>query len=420
MPPQTGKSGLIAKYGAKLRQAHQAHKLDETEYDKFGDLPPGISNGVARLVLCEFKQYKEGDYAGEWFFQAAGVVLHPEEQDGTPIAGLRTRILPEPLCDTPGRKGRKTTEEHLAWIYNELRKLGVDTASLEVEDLEDTASALVEAEPTFRFRTWKGKATPEYPDPRVNHTWNGTVDWQGDDPADAQAGGTVDEGGEEPEPEAPPPPKPPAKAKPAQAIPPAPNGPSAKAPGKPQAAPPATAKPQAQPPASKPAKSAQQPPKAPAAAPAKAKAKAPPPPPEPEEEADAGNLEFGDLASLAALADNGDEDAAEKIREAADQAGVDPVVSDAATSWAQVVEMISGNEAAGGEAEEDEQSDWEPQPSEVYLYAPTVKGKKAAPTECEVMAVDKAKQTCTLRSVRNQKTLYKAVPWGDLEAGAAE
>lgn len=169
------KSSLLKKLGEAGARAFDEHKDDETTMPTGGELPSGIEDGVARLVDCKFDTYKKGDLKGEYYFYAAGEVLSPESHDGVKIQGRRTQIGPEPLCDTPNRS-RSTIDEHLAWIMNEFRKLGVDTAELSIEDLEPTAESLKEAQPVFSFRTWKGKATEQFRNPRVNHQWGGAVD----------------------------------------------------------------------------------------------------------------------------------------------------------------------------------------------------------------------------------------------------
>ena len=189
MAKQTAKTGLVAKLGTKLAKAVEAHKGDETKFAGGGvDLPKGIENGIAQLVTCKFGVYEKGDFTGEYYFMASGIVVSPKKHAGIPIEGLRTSIGPEPICETPN-KSRKTVDEHIAWVMNELRKLGVDTADLGPDDLETTVEAIQETKPHFRFRTWAGdkrkKGEPGYneqydgpnaPDPRVNHQWNGAVD----------------------------------------------------------------------------------------------------------------------------------------------------------------------------------------------------------------------------------------------------
>lgn len=180
MPPKTGKSGLAAKLGTKLAKAVAARKGEETKYDQGGDLPAPMQ-GIARLSECKFGQYKEGTrYAGEYFFLAQGVVVLPKEVEGMPVEGLITRIGPEPICDTPDSNGKKTVEDHVSWVLNEMRKLGLDTSELTENDLEEAAATLKEMAPYFRFRTWQGKATPKYPNPSVQHTWSKAVDYAED------------------------------------------------------------------------------------------------------------------------------------------------------------------------------------------------------------------------------------------------
>lgn len=179
MPVQKAKSALAAKLGGRLAKAHEASKDKEVKYSEFGDLPEGIDGGIAQLVDCKFDTYKKDNdpNKGQYFFYAAGVVKSPTEHNGIRIEGLRTSIT-EPMCDTPSRS-RKTVEEHLDWVYNELKKLGVDTSSIDYHDLEQVAAALKEAKPHFRFRTWKGQkqATGKYAnqEPRVQHSWNGVI-----------------------------------------------------------------------------------------------------------------------------------------------------------------------------------------------------------------------------------------------------
>lgn len=198
MPVSKGKSAFMAKMGDKLRKAHEAHKGDETTYSEFGNLPEGIDGGIAQIVEVKFDQYKKGETKGEFFFYAAGTVHKPLEHNGMRTEGLRTVIM-EPLCDTPTRT-RKTVDDHVEWIYNELRKLGVDTSSMSFDDLEPACEALKEAAPFFRFRTWKGSKATEgkYKDqePRVQHQWDGAVEY---DPETGEGGGAVeDSSGEAP------------------------------------------------------------------------------------------------------------------------------------------------------------------------------------------------------------------------------
>lgn len=197
------KSLLAAKLGNKGKQAFDNVKNNDVEFDTGANLPAGIENGVAQLVECKFGTYESGDNKGELYFLAAGVVCAPKLHEGVSVEGLRTQIGPEPLCDTPTRS-RKTVQEHFAWVVNELKKLGLDTGQLELDQIEASCEQLKEVAPFFRFRTWKGskqeitkkgnkwvcgnksyateeKAKLDNPfagrDPRTQHVWNGLCEF---------------------------------------------------------------------------------------------------------------------------------------------------------------------------------------------------------------------------------------------------
>lgn len=180
MPKATTTSSLAARLGDAGRRGFEASKDTPVNYGGGGQLPDGIENGIAKLVDCRFGVYKDGPFAGKDFYIASGVVVSPEEHDGIPTVGLRTQIM-EPLCATPTRS-RKTVEEHLDWVLNEWKKLGVDVSGLDYEQLESTAEALKEMGPHFRFRTWKGKKPTSGPykdqEPRVQEQWKGAVIWE--------------------------------------------------------------------------------------------------------------------------------------------------------------------------------------------------------------------------------------------------
>lgn len=174
---------LFSKLGASLQQSYEAHKADETDYGSGGELPAGIELGVAKLTDCKFDTYKTGKLQGKFYFYAAGIVVEPKTHtlEGgrvVRVEGLRTSIM-EPLCDTPDSAGKKKTfDDHFASILNEIRKLGVDTAQVPPDQLEAVVNSLADGDIHFGFRTWSGKPTAEYPEPRVTHTWTGACEYE--------------------------------------------------------------------------------------------------------------------------------------------------------------------------------------------------------------------------------------------------
>lgn len=392
MPVQQAKSGLLAKLGNRLIQAHEKHKNDTTELSNFGDLPAGVE-GIAQLVECKFTMIAPGKQnAGQYMFYAAGIVVEPEFHEGLKVAGRRTQIS-EPFFDTPQAMGkRKTFDDHLEHIYTHLRALGLSTADLDPESLEETLELLKDGQPYFRFRTWKGKKQTTGPykdqDPKVQHSWMGKCDFAQDvQPGEGVQDDSVAGGTEE------------------AYSPPTPANGHVKAKTKAVAAslPPAVAR----------------------------RAKAGPPP---------ADLEFGDLTSLVKKANKGNVDARSELNDMALAAGATEEEVLEAANWEAVAALITAGKAAVDEpvedeteeVEEEEEDDEEavsagteeeddalrPQVDQVVLYRPLDKktGRAAKKTiDCEVVAVDERKQTATLKSLDDGKTLYKLVAWTSIE-----
>jgi len=136
-------------------------------------LPAGINNGVARLQQCGIGVYepdhKKVELRGKHYFSAMGVVVSPEEHNGTPVRGLQTWLQRIPLCDTPNAQRRKTLADNFNAMRSHLIALGFDvdaaTADIPPEASDDAVLAVIAAgckalgqqRPYFRFRTWQGK-----------------------------------------------------------------------------------------------------------------------------------------------------------------------------------------------------------------------------------------------------------------------
>ncbi len=363
---------LFKLLGKQLVEAHNQHATAETVLPGGGDLPPGV-NGIAQLVSCEIKLIKDGDNQGKPMFYAAGVVVEPETfydkttRQEMKVGGLRTNIS-EMLFDTPDRKGEnsaKTVGDHIGRMYNYLRLLGLDTSQLNPQNIEASMAALVESGVYYRFRTWQGKATDEYPDPRTNHTWGEAVEY-------------------EPEPAA--------------------EGAVAAAP-EPVAAPVAAAA------APKAAKAGP----APKAAPVAAAAPVVAPNANPD-----GAADEPDLDKLGEDANGGEQEAIDKLVELATAAGLDEATINGTPAWGDLVPMI--REAGGGAAAE-VATEWVPEVKDIYGWKVSTvnKGKKTvakSATDCDVVAVDTDKKTVTLKDKATGKT-YKGVSWDELETSAS-
>ncbi len=70
-------------------------------------------------------------------------------------------------------------------MTNQLKILGAvdmdwgDDGNAIESGLHATIAALNNAKPYFSFRTWQGKPSKEFPNPRVNHEWNGATEYTG-------------------------------------------------------------------------------------------------------------------------------------------------------------------------------------------------------------------------------------------------
>jgi hypothetical protein len=425
-----GKSELLAKYGDRLRKAFDKHKNDETDVGNFGGLPEGIEGGVAQLVECKFDRVRAGkDNAGEWYFTARGVVKHPLTHNGHRVYGLQTSMI-EPLYDTPTRS-RKTVDEHLAHILNQMRLLGADTAGMSIEDLEQTARAIKENAPHFQFRTWKGGKQTEgkYKDrePRVQETWGAEVEWNDEDGANGEAvSGPAVEG---------------APVGPGGGRAPVPNGTTSTSASTTPKRPATTT-------ADTTSTTSARAPRGKAGS--RTAASTPPPPPVDvaENSKVSGGPEFGDLDSLAEAAGAGDEAAEDQLTDLAFKAGLTHEFVEGADSWQTVVRGIlkaSGpdEEGDGGseegdvdegtdDADDDEEDGGtedgeravaavppEPRVKQAVRFRPPDRKAGGKPSrravECTITAVDRAKRQVDLKSLDDPTRVFKNVPWGSLE-----
>ncbi len=373
MAMQKQTSGLLAKLGNRMAQAHEAHKSDETSFGII-NLPAGISGGIAQLVTAKWDEYKPGTkYPGKPFVLLRGIAKLPREHGGVPVEGQGV-MMTIPLCDTPDRmkdNQPRTFDDNYADLLNEFRKLGVNTAETGPGDVEAILQHLQQEKPHYRFSTrgWTPpKKKPTDPEPKemvftqfdgiceyVDHTSNGDATMNG--VQDESGGGGVESSMESGTQET---------STKGETL---------------------------------------------------------------TSEVGGGESfsEFGDLASLAEAADGGDQAAQAQLKEAAMNTGATEEEVDSAESWTAVAEMVSatqdtstGQEQQEAEAQEGEK-EWEPEREQCYKYKPVTidpKSKKKViakkPVEVEVTAVDKNNRTVALKNLENTKQSFKAVKWDDL------
>lgn len=419
----------LSKYN--VQSVHDTHKNDEALQTNAGDLPAGIEMGIAKINDCKIGTYKQGDFTGERFFMVSAIcVAVLDEQgnwsskfNGMDVKGGRTQIGPEPLCDTPQSRGKKTTfEDHWTFMSDIIKfRIGQEEAFVAMSDpdteLEPLCEAIKSGEIYIIFRTWKGEKTPEFPNPRLQHEWKRPATQEEIDAAEGSLEDGVEEAAE--------PTQAPAKKVVATKTAPA-NPPTKKAVKKV-----AQTEESLEDLATKADNGDSE-----AAKTLKDKAvelgyngeeegeidsadswhevvamiEAGPKPADDEEAADEGEAEAEvDLTALGEAADGGDTDAVNQLTDLAVVAGLD--INDFGP-WSDLAAALA---AAGDEGAVEDNS--APAVGEVWLYKPyDVKTKKTATkaVKCLVESVDKKKETVTLKNAAT-KQAYSNVPWAKLE-----
>lgn len=391
MPAQQGKGKM--SFGAVVKA--QAEKPIDFG-GNFADLPPGITDGVAKFVQVKRGQYKTGDNTGENFVYMRAVaeakkhtwtkqVFNPKTgkteaaETVTENIGGRSTSLMIPLCSTKKKSTGEVTpwEENVARMINELEKIfgkncleGVDTP----EDLDPIFEELSNPDrpPVYiKFTTTKVTPTKEYPDPTPFHYWNGVAEDYVPPDAETYATDAANDNSKAPPPAASP--KPVAKTT-APAAKPAPAS-TAKGPG--------AKKPQ----------------------------------PEPEPEVNPETVDQGDIDSLLARADDGDDDARQTLHDMYIAAGFTEDDYDAAQSWK---DLYDGIKAGGPGAASPGDDNWVPVKEDVYKFKykpidPKTKkpGTKLVEIEVEVTAVDTKAQTVKIKSLLDPKQTFQ-VKWDEL------
>lgn len=373
MPQQRPQTSILAKFKDRADRAVQETVGKPFVAANQGVLP-GIHNGVARLLEMKWDTVaKKGENEGKPFFQARAVVIEPEQVEYpagsgqmVTVRGMTTRQYVQ-IEDDPSRG--KTVEDCFAKVANVFKCCGHEFEGGEdLEALADHYTAM-EDKPYFRLTTKpkqkKDERTGEWyddPDGGVTEFWNGQVGLEGyvpPDPAGAVRNGTAGHA--------------PRNAPVKSASPPA-RGARTNGKAAPQApeAPAAKFRPGAKP------------------APAQ---KSTPPKKAPGPDGDG-------LDELAALANDGDEDAMAKINALAQELGIfdDPAFQEA--SFPDVPDMLrKAREGAAtpGAAllEVGNVVGWQPDP------------KKAA-VQCEVVKLN-GDGTATLREVLKPKVLHASV-----------
>lgn len=198
MPVQIQTSDILKRLGGRLSEANEEYK-DKPIDTGFQRLPAGIKNGIAKLQVMTFGQYKDDKFGagmkGKDFFRAAAVVISPEAHGGVRTVGLQTSII-IPFCDVPEKGQRKASsfQENYGEFQNLIRSLGIapcpetkksdPTGAKTLSYYVGAMTTLVDPKRkpvyvSFSTRGWTPPASQQQPHPEemVFETWHGLADF---------------------------------------------------------------------------------------------------------------------------------------------------------------------------------------------------------------------------------------------------
>ena len=149
MAGQVSTSSLLQQLGPRLDKAVATHANDKTTYG-MTRLPPGITNGIAKLIEISFGQVGAGKRnAGAWYMMMRASVIEPFEHTiplnipavgGQKVKtfGLQTSQL-HMLCDQKDDKGNVTTtlEQNVADALNAIRAVTSPTFTAKAKSGQD-------------------------------------------------------------------------------------------------------------------------------------------------------------------------------------------------------------------------------------------------------------------------------------------
>lgn len=172
MPAVQGTNPIKSKALKSLGGHVNKHKDDETDFGGGGSLPGNINGGIAKYSGGKIDLYKSGPNKDKPYMSLTGVVVKPDE-----YRGMQTRLRID-LFTVKDVKGevKKTEEEQVARALNEMRKLGIDTSSLSVDDWEEALNLHAQEDVAFRFHTFQSAPTKQFPKPRVFENWDGRIE----------------------------------------------------------------------------------------------------------------------------------------------------------------------------------------------------------------------------------------------------
>lgn len=128
VPEKQANSSFARDLGGRLSAANAEHANKPVDTGN-RRLPANIKGGVAKLSTMYTKQQEEDGGKtpkGKHFFRASAIVITPKEHNGQKVEGLVTSVI-VPLCDIPakGERKGKTFSENWYEFQNYFKLLGI-------------------------------------------------------------------------------------------------------------------------------------------------------------------------------------------------------------------------------------------------------------------------------------------------------
>jgi hypothetical protein len=146
------KSQLLAKQKQLTKGAWKNSKKKEAKAG-FKPLPNGIENGVAKVIGGGFEQDKNGK---PYYWVKFKVVAPAEHAD---LEHRKNYFL------APTKN--QTAEQRMDKLSSDLQHCGVNVGEIEESELPDAIENIGDDDRYVEFRTWKGKATKDFPNPET-------------------------------------------------------------------------------------------------------------------------------------------------------------------------------------------------------------------------------------------------------------
>lgn len=155
MAKMTSHSSAIAALKKNSKGAWKDSRDTEAKPGGFQNLPPGIRNGIGRVVSTEFGMSEDTGKGSHPTAQVRFVTREPIDYEG----------VQQTIFFNFKETEKRSIAEVLERFAADLQLLGITTQGTDEDDIPCLLEELVQKKPYFLFNTSRGKATKEFPEP---------------------------------------------------------------------------------------------------------------------------------------------------------------------------------------------------------------------------------------------------------------